>query len=254
MNALGIILLQVITMFQPEAIVQTSEGTVVAVETEQAETRVRLRFASADGRWAVPSTILLSDETDGHHALRSSRTEGADLILTFDALPPTTRVFDIVGDEHHRWMGVHSAARTMNFAQVRPKFDGNAKIAHSIDSIIHECGLVKALEDDSVFARLQPDLPRLRDYIVWKWKLSPHEAFLLARTHQTRTETETLKRTVTATRSLDELPSAPKSRRHSSRGRKVKEKEAPPPPSAAVLPRKVRPLSRFEQKMLQERK
>ena len=260
MNALGIILLQVITMFKPEAIVQTGDGTVVAVEMEQTETRVRLHFTSTADRWTVPSTAILSDESDRHHALLSSRTEGSDLILTFEALPPTTRVFDIVGDERHRWMGVHSATRTMSFAHVRPKFDENAKIAHSIDSIINACGLTGTLSDDSALVRLQPNLPRLRDYIVWKWKLSPHEAFLLARSHQaktgtimiTKTGTKTI--TGTTTRSLDELPSAPRSKRNSSGRKKVKEKKSTPPPSAAVLPRKVRPLSRFEQKMLQERK
>ena len=257
MNVLSIILLQAITMFQPEAIVQTGEGTVVAVETEQTETRVSLRFTTAADSWPVPTTMFLSDEADGHHALRSSHVEDSILVLTFEALPPTTRVFDIIGDNLHRWMGVHSATRAMSFAHVRPRFDENAKITHSIDSIIYECGLIRTLEDDSAFARLQPNLPRLRDYIVWKWKLSPHEAFILARRHQEISEAKTLATTKTKTsiRSLDELPMAPKSKRRSSGRAKAKTQEpVSPPPSAAVLPRKIRPLSRFEQKMLQERK
>jgi hypothetical protein len=102
MNVLVIILLQAITMFQPEAIVQTGEGTVVAVETEQTETRVSLRFTTAADSWPAPATMFLSDEADDHHALRSSHVEDSILDLTFAALPPPTRASDIRGDDLYR--------------------------------------------------------------------------------------------------------------------------------------------------------
>ena len=123
-------------------------------------------------------------------------------------------------------------------------------------------GLVSALDNDSLCLRLRPQLPLLRDYVVWKWKLSPHEAFILAREHQKASGAAAEKEDAgkgaadfraQPVRSLDELPSAPQSKKKRAGRKTAKEqKAAAPPPSAAVLPRKVRPLSRFEQKMLQE--
>lgn len=257
-------MMQVVAMFRPQAIASTDNGSIAAVETNARETVVRLHYETPDEEWVVPASAFLSDEADCHHPLlRVDHTDG-DLVLIFEALPPTTRVFDIVGDGLHRWMGVHSAARAISFAHVRPKYDINAKNAHSIDSIIYENGLLRALDDDSFCLRLRPQLPLLRDYVVWKWKLSSHEAFLLARSHQKAdelpAESDAMEQGTAAlraqsARSLDELPLAPKSKRKRAGHKTAKERKvATPPPSAAVLPRKVRPLSRFEQKMLQELK
>lgn len=264
MNLLGIIFLQVVTMFRPQTIASTDNGIISVVESGPHETVVRLHYNSLDEGWGVPACAFLSDEADCHHPLlRTERADG-DLVLTFEALPAATRVFDIIGDETHRWMGVHSGAREISFAHVRPKFDEKAKNAHFIDSIIYENGLVKALENDSLRSLLRPRLSLLRDYIVWKWKLSPHEAFILARSHQkyggATAESGTVENNgvalrATPTRSLDELPTAPKPKKKRGGHKGAKERKADaPPPSAAVLPRKVRPLSRFEQKMLQELK
>lgn len=106
MNILGIIMMQVITMFQPEAIFETgSGGSLATVETSRGETSIRVRFPSeAALLWDVTPTAYLSDETDVHHPLLRSEAFGNDWLLVFEALPPTTRVFDLVADNAHSSM------------------------------------------------------------------------------------------------------------------------------------------------------
>ena len=259
MNILGIIMMQVITMFQPEAIFETgSGGSLAAVETSRGETSIRVRFPSeAALLWNVPTTAYLSDETDVHHPLLRSEAFGNDWLLVFEALPPTTRVFDLVADNAHRWIGIHSGIRSIHFPTVRPQFDENAKIDDSIDRIIHDYCFEEVLSNDSLYAIAKARLPQLRDYVVWKWKLSAHEAFVLRRNQERYQPTSPSP--AANTLSHHELsatpryvPAAPPKRKNffqrlfgSSKKKKEKELEVAPT-------NKPRPLSRFEQKMLQE--
>lgn len=255
MNALGIILMQVIAMVQPEAIVSTGDAAIVAVELAREETRVRLQCLSEVAPWTPPPTAYLSDETRGRHALRRAVVEDRELVLAFEPVPASTRVFDLIADDAHRWLGVHSGVRALHFPATRPQFDEDAKIADSIAKIIHENALVEQLADADFYASVKTRLPLLRDYIAWKWKLTPHEVFVLAREMNQNgaspNSSPAGNGSHTATRSLSSLPAAPKEQ-GGLLSRLFKKKGTAPPPSAAVEPRKVRPLSRFEQKMLQE--
>lgn len=261
MSVLGIIMMQVITMFQPEAIFETgSGGNLVAVESSREETSVRLHFPTdATLAWNVPLTAYLSDEADVHHPLLRSEASGSDWLLVFEALPPTTRVFDLVGDSIHRWIGIHSGVHSIHFPKVRPQLDENAEIADSIGKIIRDYSFEEVLRDDSLYAIVKARLPQLRNYVVWKWKLSAHEAFVLRR-NQERYQPASPS-PAASTLSHHELsatpcyiPASPPKRKNffqrlfgSSKKKKEKEKE-----QEAATTTKPRPLSRFEQKMLQE--
>ena len=263
MKLLTIMLLQLVTMFQPKPIADLGCGEVVAVEIGQNATHVRLRnVASVAGQTSVPATAYLSDESDRHHALIKWVREGQDLLLDFEPLPPTTRVFDLVLDHRRRWLGVHSSVRLMSFPDVRPKYDEEAKIADSIDSLLSDFSFSELSKSDTIVAQLRTRLPLLRNYVAWKWKLSPHEVFVLARYHQKletaatddMVSTPVLNASATkeAGRSFTSMPSPPKVRRGLLSRMLGKPKRDDLPPSAAVKPRKIKPLSRFEQKMLQE--
>lgn len=256
MNTLAIILLQIITLLRPEAIVATADAPVVAVELRSEATLVRIgRDSLQTVPWQVPPTAFLSDEADVHHKLLSSTSDAEGCVMLFEPLPPTTRVFDLVADASHRWLGIHSSMRRITFPATRAKYDKDAKIAHSIDSVIRQNSLQELLDDAGFYERVKSRLPLLRDYIAWKWRLSAHEVFVLAKAHQRDGAASALPTAVggPTVRSLDALPEAPKaSRRQRQREERARRQRANPPPSAAVKPRKVRSLSRFEQKMLQE--
>lgn len=235
--------MQVITMFQPKPIVATGGGgEIVAVEFGQTETRVRLhQDAGRSMVWNVPMSAYLSDETDRHYALQRVDIQDSDLVIAFAPLPPVTRVFDLVGDSRHRWLGVHSGVRALTIPSVRPKYDENAKIADSIEEIIKEYSLETELGNDSVYLALRSQLPQLRDYVAWKWKLSPHEAFVLRQKQE---------------RPMPSMPAssgiaARASAAHSGNARTFVNSRMPQP-RKSLFHRRPRPLSRFEQKTLQE--
>lgn len=261
MTTLGIILLHILAMFQPEPIIDTGRGRIAAVEFTDSATLLRLHATVAsDTLWLGSSGVYLSDESDARYPLRHVASDGSSLLLTFAPLPATTRIFDVIGDDAHRWIGVHSRVRSLRLPTAHPKYDADAKIADFIEEIIHRYSVETLLRDDTLQARVRPRLPLLRDYVVWKWKLSPHEAFVFARNHQRYAETSVPTagtRTAhamggtTGQRTLDEIPAAPKPRQRLMK-RLLGKKSSEAPPSAAVRPRKPKPLSRFEQKMLQE--
>lgn len=236
--------MQIITMFQPEPIISSGgAGRITAVELAPTETRVRLHSEGDSAAWMIPQTAYLSDEQDRHHPLLRLEAEDKDVILVFEALPTATRVFDLVGDEHHRWMGVHSGVRSLHLPSVRPLFHADAEISDSIGRIIRENSFKEELSNDSVYAAMANRLPQLRDYIVWKWKLTAHEAFILRR-EQERPLPEAAKSAATAVTST------------TPHTRTFVNSRMPQPRQTffqrLFSPRKPRPLSRFEQKMLQE--
>ena len=234
--------MQIITIFQPEAIVKTGEGgQIVTVELGQTETRVILRQDQTREKWIVPSTAYLSDEADHHHDLQSIDMRDGELVLTFQPLPSSTRVFDLEGDSHHRWIGVHSGVRTIDFPTVLPKYDESSKIADFIEGIIRVNSLEKELGNDSLYLAIHDRLPLLRDYVVWKWKLSPHEAFVL------RQKQERPLPVAVSTRAKVSAPST-----RSSDSRVVVNNRMPKPRKSLFRRLNPRPLSRFEQKTLQE--
>lgn len=256
MMTLGIIMMQIITMFQPEAIIETGGGgSIAAVELGQTETRLRLQNGGSDAMWTVPSTAYLSDEADSHHPLLRIDTLNEDIVLVFEPLPTTTRIFDFIADERHRWMGVHSAIRSLHIPTVRPVFNPDAEIPDSIERIIHTNSLTELLVDDSIYTTLKDLLPRFRDYVVWKWKLTPHEAYVLRHeqerpmTEVVRVPTATLQTPTSSARTFvnSRMPQPRQSFFQRLFSKKKKEEKNPP-----VTSHKPRPLSRFEQKMLQE--
>ena len=248
--------MQAITMFQPEAIIATGGGgDIVAVELGQTETRVHLLRDVNGEAWPVPMTTYLSDEVDKHHALLRFDAQDEDFVLVFDALPTTTRVFDLIGDERHRWMGVHSGVRSLHIPKVRPVYNAEAEIPDSIGKIIRENSLTETLSDDSVYATMSSCLPLLRDYVVWKWKLTPHEAFVLRREQErpmpimTEMATTTIQPPTTYARTFinSRMPQPRQSFFQRLFSKKKKDEASP-----ATMTHKPRSLSRFEQKMLQE--
>ena len=258
MTTLGIILMQAITMFQPKAIIATGGGgDIVAVELGQTETRVHLQRDMNDDAWQVPLTTYLSDEADMHHALLRFEAQDEKFVLVFDALPTTTRVFDLIGDERHRWMGVHSGVRSLHIPRVRPVYNAEAEIPDSIGEIIRENSLTETLRNDSVYATMSSCLPLLRDYVVWKWKLTPHEAFVLRRELERPMPIMTEMATTTTQPPTNRIHIFDNSRmpqpRQSFFKRLFSKKKKEGTPSGANA-HKPRPLSRFEQKMLQERR
>ena len=257
MTTLGIILMQIITMFQPEVIVETGgDEQIVSVELGQTETRLHLHHGNNDATWTIPPTAYLSDETDRHHTLIRIDRQDEDIMLVFEPLPMTTRIFDLVGDEQHRWMGVHSGVRSLQIPNVRPEFNGDAEIPDSIERIIRSNSLTEQLSDDSIYMALKNRLPLFRDYVAWKWKLTPHEAYVLRRAHE-RPMTDMAKVPATTiqtpTKSVrtfvnNRMPQPRQSFFQRLFSKKKKEEKDPP----ATSSHKPRPLSRFEQKTLQE--
>lgn len=254
--------MQALTMFQPEAILNTGVGGIVSVEMGPQATVVRLHDDSKSAHpWTIPPTAYLSDEADKHYALLRIDNDEVDEVLTFEALPATTRVFDLIGDSLHRWLGVHSGVRAMRFAEVHPRYDDHATITDSIADFLHVVSLEGLLADDSLYASVKAHLPLYRNYVVWKWKLTPHEAFLLRRMQERTPQSASSGQANTPSqRSVISLPtqlstqvSRPKRGNFFQRlfGRSKKKEDTTPPASAATQ-QKPRPLSRFEQKMLQE--
>ena len=256
MTTLGIILMQIITMFQPEAIIETGGGgSITAVELGQTETHLRLHDGGSEAMWSIPSTAFLSDESDRHYALLRINRRDESLDLVFEPLPKTTRIFDLIGDERHRWMGVHSGIRSLHIPTVRPVFNTETEIPDSIDRIIQVNSLTEELSNDSIYMAMKSSLPRFRDYVVWKWKLSPHEAYILRREHErtmaeeAKSPTATIQTPTSSVRTFvnSRMPQARQSLFQRLFSKKKKEEASPPATS-----HKPRPLSRFEQKTLQE--
>ena len=149
----------------------------------------------------------------------------------------------------------------MRFAEVHPRYDDHAIITDSIASFLHVVSLEGLLADDSLYASVKTRLPLYRNYVAWKWKLTPHEAFLLRRMQERSPQSISSGQANTPSqRSVSSLPtqqftqvSRPKRGNFFQRlfGR-FKKKEDTTSPASAATQQKPRPLSRFEQKMLQE--
>ena len=122
------------------------------------------------------------------------------------------------------------------------------------------CRLEEMLTDDTLYAFVRQQLPLFRDYVAWKWKLAPHEAFLLQREHE---HLEQMRNGQTASGTHDpaqphdsvplppirrQLPHGPKPPRPNLLQRLFGHKEEGTPPNS----KRPRPVSHFEQKMLQE--
>lgn len=248
--------MQAITMFQPKAILQTSDGdSIVSVEMSHHETRICVHHHDS---LTLPLSTYLSDEADHHYALRRIEEGAPDRIYVFDPIPTTTRIFDMIVDHRHRWMGVHSAIRAIRFPAVRLRYDESAIIPDSIDRIVHDISLEDLLDDDVRYHAVKARLPLYRDYVSWKWKLSPNAIFLLRRLQEKAPQTSSATRQggvqgpqQTSAISPFTEPQRPRRKnffqRLFSRSKRKKE-QAPSAPSQ----QKPRPLSRFEQKMLQE--
>ncbi|MBP5771673.1 MAG: hypothetical protein J6W75_09975 [Bacteroidaceae bacterium] len=259
MLSIGLIILQVFTMWQPKAILETDGGTahLKTVELKTTETLVTFEASSSSSVFPILSTAYASDEADIHHPLLRHEEKGTTITLVFEALPQTTRLFDIVADSSHRWMGIHSSIHTLQLPHARPRFDAEATLPDSIEQILQDNALADWFNTGSPNTAIRRQLSLFQDYVVWKWHLSPHAAFLLQRSHEQATmpitETPSHETTLhTETRQLPPLPMAPRPKTPLLR-RLFKRKEKPTAP-AEKTSKRTRPLSRFEQKMLQEKR
>ena len=248
--------MQAITMFQPKAILQTSDGdSIVSVEMSHHETRICVHHHDS---LTLPLSTYLSDEADRHYALRHIEESTPDRVYVFDSIPTTTRIFDIIVDHRHRWMGVHSAIRAIRFPAVRLRYDESAIIPDSIDRIVHDISLEDLLDDNVWYHAMKACLPLYRDYVSWKWKLPPNAIFLLRRLQEKAPQTSSATRhsevqspQQTSVISPFTEPQRPRRKNFFQRlfSRSKRKKEQTP---SATSQQKPRPLSRFEQKMLQE--
>ena len=253
MQLLGIIMMQAMTMFQPEALLETKGcGRIVSVEMARQETRIRMQ---REDSLTLPIGSYLSDEADRRYPLLRIEREDSDRVYVFAPIPTTTRIFDVIA-AHHRWMGVHSAIRSVRFPVVRQKYDDSAVIPDSIHQLIHDVSMETFLDDEEWYHAVKARLPLYRDYVAWKWQLSPHAVFLLRRLQERTSQTAASSISPIPTQSSATFipysePQRPRRRNFFQRlfGRS-RRKETPAPPAAPQ--QKTRPLSRFEQKMLQE--
>lgn len=166
-----------VQMFQPRALLSAYDAEkLVAVELGEEETRVVIHPLE----WEIPAATYASDEADGHHALLRIEQQGEELVLVFEALPQTTRLLDIVFEgTSRRWMGIHSGARALQLPTLNPRFDESAVVSSDMEELLRVNALTDLLSSDSVYAAIIRQLPAFRDYVVWKWKLNAHQAFLL---------------------------------------------------------------------------
>ena len=243
-------MMQALTMFQPEAILQTSDaGSIVAVEMARQETRIRMHH---DESRTLSMDSYLSDEADRHYALRHIDSVDADRVYVFAPIPTTTRIFDIISGRY-RWMGVHSAIRTLRFPVARPQYDEAAILPDSIERILRHVSMEEAWDDEEWYRSVKDRLPQYRDYVAWKWRLSPHAVYQLRRLQERTPQTATS--SILSQSSTTFIPYTPPTRPRRKNffqrlfGRS-KHSEEPVAPSTSQ--QKPRPLSRFEQKMLQE--
>ena len=168
-----------VQMYQPRALLSAYDAEkLVAVEFGEGETRVEIHPLE----WEIPAATYASDEADVHYALLRAEQHGENLVLVFEALPQTTRLLDIVFEgTPRRWMGIHSGARGLQFPTLKPRFDESATVPADIEEILRVNALSDLLSSDSIYTAISCQLPAFRDYVVWKWKLNAHQAFLLRR-------------------------------------------------------------------------
>jgi hypothetical protein len=249
-----------VQMWQPSAILSTVPTLhITAVTLGEEETVIVLHPRGL--LTGVPETAYLSDEADRHYPLLRAEPTDTTLTLIFKALPQDTRLLDVMLDDSRRWMGVHSGIRNLRLPAAHPQFDADATLPDSTAAIVQASTLEDILADDSIYAAVKRQLPLFRDYVVWKWKLTPHAAYLLHRAHE---HLALMRQASPGVASLadpsppprdsaanapfrKQLPHGPKPRQPNLLqrlfGRKTK---------AAPANSHPRPISRFEQKMLQE--
>ena len=232
-------------LWQPTPIL-TTDGTaqLVAVELGRSQTCLTFRCLRP---WQPSADTYLSDERDRHHRLLRTEARGSDLLLYFDALPRATRLLDFEGGQGHRWVGLHSALRAVHFPTLRPRRDEHAILPDSIGDLLRANDLSELAASDSAYAAVQRQLPLFRDYIAWKWHLTPHQVFLLQRSHESYRPAASSARPAGTIQGDDSsagtavLP---------SRQEEIRSLPRAPKPSRRELKR----FSRFEQKMLQEQR
>lgn len=246
-------------MWQPQAIAQMgTTQRIAAVELATLETRITL--ISPQGHDILPTeAAYASDEADCHYPLLRVEHHDSTLVLVFRALPQDTRLLDIVADQNHRWMGVHSAVHGLRLPRIRPLFNPDAVLSDSVEAVLHANALASELASDSAYAVLAPRLQMFRDYVAWKWHLTPHAVYLLQRLHEhpadhrsaacTSTDTTVVG---TPSRPLPSLPHGPRARKPNFFQRLFGTKKENTRKKEATGKSRPRPLSRFEQKMLQE--
>lgn len=264
---------QPVTLFDPTPLLEVSGGLhVSSVELRPEATSVGFRVSAADaGSFRLSSSIALCDEEGRRHpclhadgiALNAPVPVPADSVLafrlTFDALPLHTRLFDIVEDtlaHTRRWMGLHSGVRTMRFPAVRAHLMAEGQVRPEAQRLIDQFGvsaLFASSVADSVFASYEAQLTAYRDYMAWKWSLSPHELYHLmfrpaaappvAGTAPPASSGPSLRGSTTA-RTLGPT-STQKREAAPSRGNFF---------SRLFGKRKTKPMSPFEHKMLQEQR
>lgn len=246
----SVVLADSVRMWQPIPILSTVPARpITAVTLGEEETIIMFStHSSLNLQLSSLNSAYASDEDDRHYSLLRTAQTDSTLTLVFSALPQNTRLLDVVLDSTHRWMGVHSGIRNLRLPATHPQFNAEASVSDSIETILRANVLEDILTDDSTYTAMKRQLPLFRDYVAWKWKLTPHEVFLLQREHE-RLELlrngQSAANTNHTEQTHDSVTNLP-IRKHLPHGPK------PPRPNLFQRIFRPRPISRFEQKMLQE--
>ena len=238
-----------VQMFQPRALLSAYDAEkLVAVELGEGETRVVIHPLE----WEIPAATYASDEADGHHALLRIEQQGEELVLVFEALPQTTRLLDIVFEgTSRRWMGIHSGARALQLPTLNPRFDESAVVSSDMEEILRVNALTELLSSDSVYAAISRQLPAFRDYVVWKWKLNAHQAFLLRKGQKRPTPDPSRQGGASSGLKEGGAQPLPSLKRGVGGGSSSSLRTLPRAPKPTR--KELRRFSKIEQKMLQER-
>ena len=248
-------------MWNPEPILTTDSVLhLIAVELGTQETRVTFLLTSPSGSvesspfTSIPAAAFASDEAAIRHPLLRNEQHGDSLILIFDALSQNTRLLDIEIPDGRRWVGIHSTLRALHLPTARPHFDEHAIVPDSIDAVLRANDLSAFLSSDAVYISIHRRLPLFRDYIAWKYHLTPHQVFLLQRSYEKRATSASFEE---REKTLSPFPQ--KGERHPSLTGGTGSGASPR--ALSTLPRGPKPtrkelkrLSKFEQKMLQEQR
>ena len=271
---------QAVTMWKPVPVLEVSHGVhVTSVELSPEQTSVGFSVSRAEAvSFRLAPSISLSDEEGKAYACRQATgiALGTDVAvpadsaltftLAFDALPQQTRLFDIVeGVAAGRcWMGVHSSLRTIRFPSVRARMMAEGEISPQAQELIDRFGVSALLGvgvPDSVFTHYELQLAAFRDYMAWKWHLSPHELYHL----MYRSEARPAARKVTAQPQQRAGHGVTTGTHTAGNGQGNGRGSVPAatqddPPRGNFFSRlfgrkkKAQPMSAFEQKMLQEQR
>ncbi len=148
-------------------------------------------------------------------------------------------------------MGIHSGARALQLPTLNPRFDESAVVSSDMEEILRVNALTELLSSDSVYAAISRQLPAFRDYVVWKWKLNAHQAFLLRKGQKRPTPDPSRQGGASSGLKEGGAQPLPSLKRGVGGGSSSSLRTLPRAPKPTR--KELRRFSKIEQKMLQER-